>query len=368
MKKIFFAMCFLCLFSVAIAQHKYHDAAMFNVHNGNVKCIEYETGTINFSEDGKLIKDESSYLSLYTKFDIIRDENGYPIELITNFDNTKFEYDNEGRVSKRTISSNNKITILAYAYGILDVTITRTELEAGQPKKSETRYDMNCYDARGNWIQKGIKGTTVREQDVSVEYVWQGGNSWREHTNVENKYRKEGEFKEIRKISFWLNNVKTFENSDSPNEIDLFASIKNPFFFGVGNEPKEVEKYIKKNGVEHKRDDYGLKDVAIFMPNSEKMFFGYAIANMCYDYNLRYKKLNYKFDILIEDKEERESFFDFIYLDAQKNDTLVGEINGFLELKSMSNSVYIRLIPSGIEVNYGGETNVTFDPSWWWFK
>lgn len=109
MKKIFFAMCFLCFFSVAIAQHKYHDAAMFNVHNGNVKCIEYETGTINFSEDGKLIKDESPYLSLYTKFDIIRDENGYPIELITNFDNTKFEYDNEGRISKRTISSNNKI-------------------------------------------------------------------------------------------------------------------------------------------------------------------------------------------------------------------------------------------------------------------
>jgi len=57
MKRVFFIFIMTILCSTTVAQQKYHDAAMFNAPNGNVKYIEYEDGRIFFAEDGSLVKE-----------------------------------------------------------------------------------------------------------------------------------------------------------------------------------------------------------------------------------------------------------------------------------------------------------------------
>ncbi len=315
MKKLLFTIYFLCLCSVVVAQHKYHDAAMFNAPNEKVKSIKYATGMINFSEEGKLIKDESSYLKMYSKYDILRDSNGYPIELITDFDTTKFVYDDEKRISKRIVSAGNSTVIFAYEYFGSDVTITRVESVAGQPKNTVTKYDMNEFDVFGNWVQKGIKGTKRTEATVKTDYTLGNAtnqyavNTW---TTTEYKDYYEGQEKEIRKITYGYDGVYT--RGDSTDEISIVSAVKDYFFLGVGDSFKEVEKYIKKNKVECEQeiDSYGYHLLTI--PKSDKLYYGNPIINMLFSHTGRSGKIygEYSFIIELKDLSQKDDFLKFI--------------------------------------------------------
>lgn len=356
MKKLLFAICFLCLSSVVVAQQKYHDAAMFNVHKGKVKSIEYKDGIIKFSEDGRLIKDGSSYLEMYSKYEIVRNEDGYPIELTTDFDKTRFEYDDEKRISKRIISAGNSTVIFSYEYGWYNVTITRIESEAGQPKKNATVYDMNDFDFYGNWVQKGIKGTERTQTNVKTDYsLGNGGNQYAvlTTTSVDYKSYYEGREEEKRTILYYLNQIRIFERSDSSNEIDLYESINNPFFFGVGNFANDIEKFIKKNNVKHERKEYESGSVKIFIPNSDKVFYGHPIIDMGYEYKeSKYWRKNpdYRFIIKFDNIVERDAFMEFLIADAIKNDTYERSYNSYAELNYKGSRIYLRLDSYGIEV------------------
>ncbi|MBQ3535764.1 MAG: sel1 repeat family protein [Alistipes sp.] len=335
-------------------QQIYHDAAMFNVHKGNVKCIKYGDKTVNFSEDGKLLKDESSYLKMYSKYDILRGKDGYPIELITDFDKTKFEYDDEKRISKRIISAGNSTIIFAYEYGESTISITRIESVAGQPKNNVTVYDMNGFDFRGNWIQKGIEGTQRKETNVKTDYTLGNAtnqyavNTW---TSVDYKYYYEGREQENRVITYWSTNARKFTRSNSDKELNLFNSVYHAFFFNVGNSAKAVEKYVKQNKIEVTRKEtiYGSLEMSI--PSSDYVFYGFPIVNMRFQYYKNHKYGNaFRYIVLIEDEAEREDFMDFLCADAIKNGTFKESGIEGLHLQNGILEVYIVMTNSGIEI------------------
>ena len=131
MKRLFLLLGLTILYSTAVAQQKYHDAAMFNAPNGNVKYIEYEDGRVCFAEDGSLVKDESSYLELFSKYEIKRNAEGYPISVTTEYDKTTYEYDEKHRIIKRTITGSTKM-IISYDYSSLpNVKISLLEQKQG---------------------------------------------------------------------------------------------------------------------------------------------------------------------------------------------------------------------------------------------
>ena len=342
------------LCSVTVAQQKYHDAAMFNAPNGNVKYIEDESGRIFFAEDGSLVKEESTHLSQYSKYDIKRDSDGYPIEVNTDSDKTLIEYTEDKRVSKRTIIIGGEKLIYAYDYkDFPNVSLTRIEFIEDMPKMKEIIYDMNSFDAQGNWVKKGMQGVKREKQVTHVEntnlfvtdpvvrqIVW---------TTTEQYY--EGREAQDRIVSYWYN--KEFKRSDSPNEIDIFRAVLNPFFFNEGFSSRGVKKYIKTNKVAHElKENVGWKQMEILIPNSDKVFYGYPIGNMQYrcdksgdDYFPKYR-----FFIYINDIAERDGFFEYIVEDAKKHQTLIEQTNDKLYLKTSLYNVYLFKSPQGIEV------------------
>lgn len=354
MKRVFFIFIMTILCSTAVAQQRYHDAAMFNAPNGNVKYIEYEDGRIFFAEDGSLVKEESSYFSQYSAYDITRDNDGYPIEVTTDSDKTLIEYTEDKRVRKRTIIIGGEKLIYAYDYKEFPkVTMTRIEYIDDIPKTKETIYDMNEFDAQGNWIKKGIQGIKREKQVTHVEnlnllhtdpiakqYVW---------TSTERYY--EGREEQNRIVSYRYN--KEFKRSDSPNEINIFYSVVHPFFFNAGWSSKGIKKHIKANKIEHElKENVGWKKIEILIPESDKVFFGYPIGNMQYrcDKSGDDYYPDYRFIIYIDNIAERDGFFEYIVEDAKKHETLKEQTSNKIYLVSSLFSVYLVKSPYGIEV------------------
>lgn len=354
MKRLFLLLGLTILCSTAVAQQKYHDAAMFNAPKGNVKYIEYEDGRIFFAEDGSLVKEESSYLSQYSAYNIKRDNDGYPIEVTTDSDKTLIEYTEDKRVRKRTIIIGGEKLIYAYDYKEFPkVTMTRFEFIDDIPKTKETIYDMNEFDAQGNWVKKGIEGIKREKQVTHVEnanllvtdpvvrqIVW---------TSTERYY--EGREEQNRIVSYRYN--KEFKRSDSPNEINIFYSVVHPFFFNAGWSSKGIKKHIKANKIEHElKENVGWKEIEILIPESDKVFFGYPIGNMQYrcDKSGDDYYPDYRFIIYIDSIAERDGFFEYIVEDAKKHETLKEQTNDMIRLNSSYYTVYLVKIPYGIEV------------------
>lgn len=336
------------LCSMGLAQQKYHDSAIFNAPNGNVKYIEYENGRVCFTEDGRLIKKESSYLELFSKYEIKRDAEGYPISVTTEYDQTTYEYDEKHRIIKRTIIGPTKM-IFSYDYSSLpNVKISLLEQRAGQPQKTDELFDMNGFDFRGNWTQKGKQGTREKVQNVDQYYVGTVGDGHYQQF-VTNSYKYVGRESESRRIAYWHNHK--FNKSDSANEIDLFYAVENPFFFGVGEKIKPVLQYIKKNKIAHsfKKGYVGRREITI--AESDKCFYGYAIVNMKYDYFSRHTyPLGYSFTIKIDDTHEQDDFFNFLAEQAIKQNLVKNMGSSSMIIEKDGTRVTITQDVGGIEI------------------
>lgn len=364
MKRFFLILGLSVLCNAVSAQQKYHDAAMFNAPYGNVKCLEYESGKIIFCKDGSLNKEESTYLQFFSKYEIKRDEEGYPISLTTEYDTSTYEYDDTRRVSKRTIMANGSKLVFSYYFSYsTDVTVTLEEYKAGYPQKTTVLYDMNEFDFRGNWMQKGKKGERIEEQTLKREQLGTVGDC-SYFLELDTKVRYIGQEKEARKISYWADTFYTFKRSDSPKEINLYSAASRPFFFPVDREAKEIEKYIKKNKIEHSRKNYGALDsyVQITIPVSDRVFFGYPITNMIFQYIAKYPKKwgKYKFTIKIEDKAEREAFVDFLIAEGEKNGTLKESSKDGLFFKDGILNFNLMMAPDGIDIFQGAPLDWVF--------
>ena len=350
MKRFSLILLAFILCCVVVAQQKYHDAAIFNAPYGNVKFIDYDEGRIVFAKDGSLVKKESTYLEMFSKYIIKRNPEGYPILVITEFDKSEYEYDAQHRISKRTIIVNGSKIIYTYDYSKYpNVTITLLEYKGGKPKKSEVEYDMNGFDFRGNWIQKGKEGECIEEQRLSKSYA--SATSVTPYSiNLETEYKYIGQEKEVRKISYWRDQTFTFKRTDSSLETNLYYGVRHPFFFGVGKEAKDIEKYIKKNKVEHIRQKE-LSTVEITIPNSGRVFYGYPIVNMKCRYISKKYSVNYKFTIKIDDKAEREAFAEFLMEEGIKYVTLKESgKNGLCFEDNLRRCFYLKMGYDGIDV------------------
>ncbi len=351
MKRLFSILVLMALCGTASAQQKYHDAAIFNAPNGNVKYIEYDDGRICFAEDGRLVKEESSYLELFSKYEIKRNAEGYPVSVTTDYDKTEFVYDEKHRISKRTITGSTKM-IISYDYSAHpSVKISLLEQKAGQPQKTEETYDMNYFDFRGNWVQKGKQGTREKVQEVDQYYVGTIGDGHYEHF-VTNSYKYVGRESEDRRIAYWHNHK--FNRTNSANEIDLFYAVKNPFFFGVSDKIKDVEQYIKKNKVVHSVEKGYVGRRYITIAESDKCFYGYPIANMKYDYFKGHSyPLGYSFTIKIADPHEQQDFLNFLAEQAIKQNLVKSIGSSSMTIEKNGTRVIIRTTTQdagGIEI------------------
>lgn len=315
MKKIFLALLFIN--SLYCYSQKFHDARIFNAPNGNVKSIEYEDGILLFSEDGRLIKDGSTYISFYSKYKITHNAQGFPVSLETDFENISFEYDTLGRIIKRTVKgSKNNITLYDYKEDG-SVEITDVDLSNGQPKKTGNIYDMNEYDWNGNWIQKGKKGKIEKTQDVYQERIGLIVSGHYE-TYVINGEKVVGREAENRKIRYY--NLPTFKILDSPNEVSIYEAIEDPLFLGAGTDKKKFSEKLKENDIDITKGYYGHRSATL--KKSNKTFYGFPISNMLTSYfkDKDFKDLSqYRFLVEIPQPDIRDEFFEFlrnIYTDS----------------------------------------------------
>lgn len=306
MKKLLLLLLGITLSYVSYAQ-RYHDAAMFNAPYGHIKSIEYKEGCVYFTDNGLIALDSSSYISGYKKYNIKHNSEGYPIELITDIDHTLFEYDSEWRIIKRTLMAPKRI-IYDYTYrNDGTVHITTTEYEGGTPHKTGTIYDLNFYDGKGNWTQKGTKGKEVVEQEVTQFNSGTVGDP-HIHTHVLNHTKIVGRKSEQRDIRYYHNFI--FQRSASPYEISIIDAIDDPLFLGVGNDIKKIDKIVKNNGYEYKKGYSGFREVSIKECN--KVFYGFPIKNIYCKYNKSGYISVYSFEIEIKDKNKKTEFYGFL--------------------------------------------------------
>lgn len=309
------------LFSMTISCYaqKYHDAALFNAANGNICYIETSDGRISFTQDGKIDKENSPYLSLYNTYKIQYNDNGYPILLTTDFDKTTFEYDNNNRIIKRTITGSTNMN-LKYDYDNYHnkVTETKTILEGGKPKIAETIYDVNTFDSRNNWKQRGCTGTAHTDTKVTrtqIGLVVSGYIS--EHVSTSTYYS--GDSNELRLICYW--GYDHFKN-DANSDIDFIEALKNPFLLKNTKcdiQPKDLEKNLKDSKLNYDYIKGSLKKRDIIMKTSDTTCFGYPLIFHA-DYFRDMKSIKYDFTIVMDGKD-KDDFFCYL-LDLLKGKNL----------------------------------------------
>lgn len=345
MKKTFVLLLFLYLCSAVFSQQKYHDAAMFNAPFSDVKSIQYKGGVVCFNQDGSLDKKNSNYLEHYSKYEIVRDKNGYPTMLTTDFDKTKFEYDVQHRVIKKTVTGGGNI-VITYKYEKPNVIVSRIVVEAGQPQKTETVYDMNEYDSRGNWTQKGLAGHLVKKQDVSQTHIGTFISGY-DKTNVIEYEEIEGRTSENRIIRYWTG--LTFKRSDSPNEISILEAMEDPFFLNINSYSiKLLESNLKKINHTVTKGYYGKRYISVDETN--KVFYKYPVKAWCqYWKSGGFKNITqYKLTIVINDTSEREDFFNFIIDEYKNSEYFVNFENNELKLKKKNLAITVKKTDEGV--------------------
>lgn len=288
----------------AIAQ-RYHDAALFNAPNGKVKYIEYNTGRICFDEDGKIDFKQSTYLTLYDKFEISYDEQGYPVTLTTNIDEQTIKYDEKHRIRSRQFKGESKYMVV-YQYFKNEVLMRQQFIENGKINTVTTRYHQNSFDDRGNWTSK--RGRTEGNSFVSTTSTSFSFNPWMSGSFGNSQSRNVDMDNEDRVIAYWTDNH--FAKTDSPNELSLTDEDQlYPFFIPDLKKytPAEIKKSLRKKGIEFKDEKNKLVS-----KNSDKLLYGIPVAYMESIKNGSKAVLDFKFRLDFSNKEQRGDFVVFL--------------------------------------------------------
>lgn len=288
----------------AIAQ-RYHDAALFNAPNGKVKYIEYNTGRICFDEDGKIDLKQSTYLTLYDKFEISYDEQGYPVTLTTNVDEQTIKYDEKHRISSRQFKGDTKYTIV-YQYYQHEIIMRQQFLENGRINTITTKYYQISFDDRDNWTSK--RGKTEGNTLVNTTTTSFAFNPWGAGSFSNASSRNVDIDLEDRVIAYWTDNH--FAKTDSPNELSLTdENDLLPFFLPDLKKytPSEIKKSLREKGIEFKDEKYYLK-----AKNSDKLLYGVPVAYMESIKDGSRAVRNYAFRMDFSSKEQRGDFVVFL--------------------------------------------------------
>ena len=296
----------------AIAQ-RYHDAALFNAPNGKVKYIEYNTGRICFDEDGKIDFKQSTYLTLYDKFEISYDEQGYPVTLTTNIDEQTIKYDEKHRISSRQFKGESKYMVV-YQYFKNEVLMRQQFIENGKINTVTTRYYQNSFDDRANWTSK--RGKTEGNSSINTTSTNFSFNPWVSGSFGNASSTKVDYDNEDRVIAYWTDNH--FVKTDSPNELSLTdENDLLPFFLPDLKKytPSEIKKSLREKGIEFKDEKYYLK-----AKNSDKLLYGVPVAYMESIKDGSRAVRNFLFRMDFSNKEQRGDFVVFLIEELKKLD------------------------------------------------
>ena len=296
-----------------IAQH-YHDAALFNAPNGNVKYIEYNTGRICFDKDGKIDFKQSTYLTLYDKFEISYDEQGYPVTLTTNVDEQTIKYDEKHRISSRQFKGENKYTVV-YQYYQSQVIMRQQFLENGRLNTITTKYHQVTFDDRDNWTSK--RGKTEGNTFVNTTSTSFSFNHWGTGSFGSASSRQVDMDNEDRVIAYYTDNH--FTKTDSPDELSLTdENDLFPFFLPDLKKytPSEIKKSMRENGIECE----DIKKGWLVANNSDKFLYGVPVCYMESIKNGSKEVRNFKFRMDFSNKEQRGDFVVFLIEELKKMD------------------------------------------------
>lgn len=220
------------LFAGNLFAQMYHDAALFEVFKGIVDRIEYPSGNVCFFSDGRIDKNSSTYLSQFSKYEIERDNEGYPIKLVTEYDETVIEYDSFHYISKKIITGVNKNVEMNYSRSNSNISISINSLESGQRNTSIQLYDNINWDYMDNWISLGTRGTKVPETKIWREYSTAGDVIGSVNWETTEKYVG-GKVFEHRQIIYREENDMFFTKPVASNEVTLSQMLEEPFFLGI---------------------------------------------------------------------------------------------------------------------------------------
>ena len=317
--KLLLHLLLVCVTIPCYAQ-KFHDAALFNAANGNIRYIETLDGRISFTKDGKIDKANSPYLSTYNTYNVQYNTKGYPIQLTTDFDKTKFEYDDNNRIKKRVITGSTNMT-LTYDYdnNLNKVKETKVVLEGGRPQKAETIYDVNTFDSRNNWIQRGVSGNAHTDTHVETTQIGLAVSGYKsQHVSTSTYYTDDSN--ELRLICYW--GYDRFKN-DANTDIDFIDAIKYPFLIKYARcnvKPKNLEKHLKYSKLKYEYKKGYSKSRDVTMSPSDTTCFGYPLIFHA-GYYRDFDYLN-EYDVtIVMDNKDKDDFFCYM-LDVLKSKDL----------------------------------------------
>lgn len=289
---------------ISIFAQKFHDAALFNAPNGNVKYIEYNEGRVVFKENGQIDKENSTYLSFYKKYLINYDKEKYPISLITDVDETKIEYDNQRRISKRTVKGGSNY-IVEYEYGDNTIIETKIVLENGHPQKSNITYNIITYDDRNNLTSRGIIGSSHTSTSVDYNRIGVGNTSYLQ-PEFHQTTISEGHVENDRVIGYYSDNV--FESGKVDTDVTFEESL-HPFCVDCYY-PKYMKSRLESKKVSFRTGKFVFNYISVVNPN--QTLYGRPIVNMTAKYSAKDYFSDYRFWITFDNAEQRNDFMVFL--------------------------------------------------------
>lgn len=317
--------------NILVTNQKYHDAAMFNAPNGNPRYIDdFSDGRVAFTKDGMVDKANSSLLSIYKKYDIKRNDAGYPILLTTDYTEEKMEYDSLGHIKTRIVKGTDKSYTVRYGRHAESI----ETVVNGRVESTSKSFDDIKRDYMGNWKSLGTKGVKIPETHVFRTYATAGDVVGRvDRETVYNTYG--GGTSDYRTITYWPHFTDMFKHSDSPNEFDIKDIMQNPFFIDGIYDYKTAKQKLKEAGINFRegklskviRRDYFAQHSKYIIVRSSKTFYGLPVRlSFCKDSH----GCDYRVDVLCKGPKQQKELMRFL-AEELSEDTLNFKLLGSLD-------------------------------------
>lgn len=261
----------------------YHDALAFELVDHPEYVITRE-GLIVFNKDGSLNKEKSTALEGYNKYQIVRDNKGYPNKIITDNETITFKFDDMKMMLERHVKGaesyseifvrsqvNENGTTPGEKFSPVYILQTTTKVFTGARSKTTSEDYIVRTDSRGNW--ENIK-----------------------YSGLHNEYESVDDYVDYRIITYHEPKFSYETSGKNENDMTFIDILEKPFGLKNGHEilqkpEKELKKILKSNGI--KCTSYGA------IQNNTKTFYGYPFyASYNYGFIDKTKAHYYNVDIL----------------------------------------------------------------------
>ncbi len=263
MKRLLLAITLIVVGTISVngQERIYHDALAFELVDHPEYVITHE-GMIVFNKDGSLNKEKSTALEGYNKYQIVRDNKGYPNKIITDNETITFKFDDMNMMLERHVKG-------AENYSEIFVRSQVNENGETPGEKFSPTYTMQT--TRKEYIGSRSKNTT---EDYFVITDSRGNWHTIKYSGIffENEYESVDDFVDYRIITYHEPKYSYDTNGKDENDMTFIDILEKPFGLENGHEilqqpEKEIKKALKSHGI--KCNSYGS------IQNNTKTFYGY---------------------------------------------------------------------------------------------